>query len=85
MNSVYRSLCVENNWIKFLTATGVNLRKPATIESLLQVFVNIAAWLERLVGLDAPAHILAAVQQILAGEQQQKGKFIFPFNFLTID
>jgi len=44
-----------------------------------------AAWLERLVGLDAPAHINAAVQQILAGEQQQKGKFIFPFHFLTID
>ena len=39
-------------------------------------------WIKRLVGLDAPAHILAAAQQVLAAEQQQQGKSILPFHFL---
>jgi hypothetical protein len=72
------------------TGTGGKLTKTGFITKKMVAYVrqeneSTAAWLERLVGLDAPAHILAAVQQILAGEQLQKGKFIFPFHFLTID
>ena len=42
---------------------------------------STAHWLERLIGLGAPADIRANVQQILTWEQQQPGSEFHPLIF----